>query len=172
MSKLYNIKNWTRQNLRAWMVENAETQSKMQAFRADQIFYWLYQQKVESFAEMLNISQEIRKMLEEHFWISSMKIVESQKSQDGSIKYRLLLEDGHTIECVFMPHTNHNTVCVSSQVGCGMGCDFCMTGTMGLVRNLKTAEIIDQILTVWGDLPDEQNLRNIVFMGMGEPFHN
>ena len=94
MSKLYNIKNWTRQNLWAWMVENAETQSKMQAFRADQIFYWLYQQKVESFAEMLNISQEIRKMLEEHFWISSMKIAESQKSQDGSIKYRLLLEDG------------------------------------------------------------------------------
>ncbi len=121
MSKLYNIKNWTRQNLWAWMVENAETQSKMQAFRADQIFYWLYQQKVESFAEMLNISQEIRKMLEEHFWISSMKIAESQKSQDGSIKYRLLLEDGYSIECVFMPHTNHNTVCVSSQVGCGMG---------------------------------------------------
>jgi len=172
MSKLYNIKNWTRQNLWAWMVENAETQSKIQPFRADQIFYWLYRQKVESFAEMLNISQEIRKMLEEHFWISSMKIAESQKSQDGSIKYRLLLEDGYSIECVFMPHTNHNTVCVSSQVGCGMGCDFCMTGTMGLVRNLKTAEIIDQILTVWGDLPDEQNLRNIVFMGMGEPFHN
>jgi 23S rRNA (adenine2503-C2)-methyltransferase len=172
MSKLYNIKNWTRQNLRAWMVENTETLSKMQALRADQVFYWLYRQKVESFAEMLNISQETKKMLEEHFWISSMKIAESQKSQDGSIKYRLLLEDGYSIECVFMPHTNHNTVCVSSQVGCGMGCDFCMTGTMGLVRNLKTAEIIDQILTVWGDLPDEQNLRNIVFMGMGEPFHN
>ena len=91
MSKLYNIKNWTRQNLRAWMVENVETQSKMQTFRADQVFYWLYQKKVESFAEMLNIGQETGKMLEEHFWISSMEIAESQKSQDGSIKYRLLL---------------------------------------------------------------------------------
>jgi len=93
-------------------------------------------------------------------------------SRDGSIKYRLLLEDGQSIESVFIPHTSHNTVCVSSQVGCGMGCDFCMTGTMGLVRNLKTSEIIDQVFAVYQDIPAEQKLRNIVFMGMGEPFHN
>ncbi len=172
MSKLYNIKNWTRQNLREWMDEQASEQRKVQAFRADQVFYWLYQQRVESFAEMLNLGKETRKLLEENFWISKLKKAEEHHSQDGSIKYRLLLEDGKSIESVFMPHTSHNTICVSSQVGCGMGCDFCMTGTMGLVRNLKTSEIIDQVLTVSEDLPEENKLRNIVFMGMGEPFHN
>ena len=172
MSKLYNIKNWTRQNLREWMDEKAKTQSKVQAFRADQVFYWLYQQKVGSFAEMLNLGKETRKLLEDNFWISNLQQAEKHHSKDGSIKYRLLLEDGQSIESVFMPHTNHNTVCVSSQVGCGMGCDFCMTGTMGLVRNLKTSEIIDQILAVSEDIAQEKKLRNIVFMGMGEPFHN
>ena len=172
MSKLYNIKNWTRQNLREWMAEKSIKHSKVQEFRADQIFYWLYQKKAESFSEMHNIGRETRKIMEENFWISSLEKAETQQSQDGSIKYRLLLDDGLSIESVFMPHTSHNTVCVSSQVGCGMGCDFCMTGTMGLVRNLKTAEIIDQVLTVWKDQPEGKNIRNIVFMGMGEPFHN
>mgnify|MGYP000038223311 CR=1 FL=1 len=172
MSKLYNIKNWTRHNLRAWMAEKSIKHSKVQEFRADQIFYWLYQKKAESFSEMHNIGWETRKIMEENFWISSLEKAETQQSQDGSIKYRLLLDDGLSIESVFMPHTSHNTVCVSSQVGCGMGCDFCMTGTMGLVRNLKTAEIIDQVLTVWNDQPEGKNIRNIVFMGMGEPFHN
>lgn len=172
MPKLYNIKNWTRQNLREWMDEKSKSVSKVQAFRADQVFYWLYQQRVESFAKMLNIGSETRKLLTEHFRISSLVKSDSLKSQDGSVKYRLQLEDNQSIEAVFMPHTSHNTVCVSSQVGCGMGCDFCMTGTMGLVRNLTTAEIIDQVLAVWQDLQEEQNLRNIVFMGMGEPFHN
>ena len=172
MPKLDNIKNWTRQNLREWMVEKAKTQSKVQAYRADQVFYWLYQQRVGSFSEMLNLGKETRKMLEENFWISSLKKAEEQHSRDGSIKYRLLLEDGKSIEAVFMPHTNHNTICVSSQVGCGMGCDFCMTSTMGLIRNLTTAEIIDQVLAVYHDIPAEQKLRNLVFMGMGEPFHN
>jgi len=172
MSKLYNIKNWTRQNLREWMAEKSIKHIKVQEFRADQIFYWLYQKKAESFSEMHNIGRETRKIMEENFWISSLEKAETQQSQDGSIKYRLLLDDGLSIESVFMPHTSHNTVCVSSQVGCGMGCDFCMTGTMGLVRNLKTAEIIDQVLTVWKDQPEGKNIRNIVFMGMGEPFHN
>ena len=172
MSKLYNIKNWTRHNLRAWMAEKSIKHSKVQEFRADQIFYWLYQKKAESFSEMHNIGRETRKIMEENFWISSLEKAETQQSQDGSIKYRLLLDDGLSIESVFMPHTSHNTVCVSSQVGCGMGCDFCMTGTMGLVRNLKTAEIIDQVLTVWKDQPEGENIRNIVFMGMGEPFNN
>ena len=91
MSKLYNIKNWTRQNLREWMYEKASSQRKVQAFRADQVFYWLYQQRVESFAEMLNLGKETRKLLEENFWISKLKKAEEHHSQDGSIKYRLLL---------------------------------------------------------------------------------
>ncbi|HIO62513.1 MAG TPA: 23S rRNA (adenine(2503)-C(2))-methyltransferase RlmN, partial [Deltaproteobacteria bacterium] len=88
MPKLYNIKNWTRNNLREWMDEKAKTQSKVQAFRADQIFYWLYQRRVESFAEMLNLGQETRKLLEDHFWISTLEKAEKQHSRDGSIKYR------------------------------------------------------------------------------------
>jgi len=172
MSKLHNIKNWTRQNLRRWMTEKSMKNFKVQEFRADQIFYWLYQKKATSFSEMQNIGRETRNIMEENFLISTLKKCEKQESQDGSIKYRLLLEDGLCIESVFMPHTSHNTVCVSSQVGCGMGCDFCMTGTMGFVRNLKTAEIIDQILTVWIDQPEGKKIQNIVFMGMGEPFHN
>ena len=120
MSKLYNIKNWTRQNLREWMAEKSIKHIKVQEFRADQVFYWLYQKKAESFSEMHNIGRETRKVMEENFWISSLEKVETQQSQDGSIKYRLLLDDGLSIESVFMPHTSHNTVCVSSQVGCGM----------------------------------------------------
>ena len=167
MSKLYNIKNWTRQNLREWMDEKAGSQAKVQAFRADQVFYWLYQQRVGSFAEMLNLGKETRKLLEENFWISKLKKADEQYSQDGSIKYRLLLEDGKSIESVFIPHTSHNTICVSSQVGCGMGCDFCMTGTMGLVRNLETSEIIDQVLTVSEDLPEEKKITEYRFHGNG-----
>ena len=164
MSKLYNIKNWTRRNLRAWMTEKSKKYSNLKDFRADQVFYWLYKQQVESFSEMHNIGLETRKIMEDNFWISSIKKAETQQSQDDSIKYRLLLDDGLSIESVFMPHTKHNTVCVSSQVGCGMGCDFCMTGKMGLMRNLKTAEIIDQVLTVRKDQPEGEKIRNIVFI--------
>ena len=83
---------------------------------------WLYQKKVKSFAEMKNIGKDTRILLEENFLISSIKKLETKYSEDGSIKYRLLLEDGHSIESVFMPHKTHNTLCVSTQVGCGMGC--------------------------------------------------
>ena len=86
MSKLYNIKNWTRHNLRAWMAEKSIKHSKVQEFRADQIFYWLYQKKAESFSEMHNIGLETRKIMEENFWISSLEKAETQQSQDCSIK--------------------------------------------------------------------------------------
>ena len=172
MVKLHNIKNLTRQDLREWMFKEKGKDSTIKSFRADQVFYWLYKNNVRSFAEMQNLGKETRKLLEENFWISSLKVAEQKKSKDGSIKYRLLLEDGKSIESVFIPHLRHNTVCISSQVGCAMGCDFCSTATMGLVRNLKTSEIIDQVLTVSEDISDKNKLRNIVFMGMGEPFHN
>ncbi len=172
MPELNNIKNFTRKELIEWINDKTKSFSKNHAFRANQIFLWLYQKKVNSFSEMKNIGDGIRKLLEENFWISSIKKIETKCSEDGSRKYRLLLEDGHSIESVFMPHKNHNTLCISTQVGCGMGCDFCMTGKMGLVRNLETYEIIDQVLTIHNELSEKQRLRNIVFMGMGEPFHN
>ena len=121
---------------------------------------------------MLNIGKGTRNLLKNHFFISSLKAAEKLKSSDGSIKYRILLDDGNSIESVFLPHNNHNTICVSSQAGCAMGCDFCMTAKMGLIRNLEPSEIINQIFTVVKELPEEKKIRNIVFMGMGEPFHN
>ncbi len=172
VSKLNNIKNWTRQNLRDWFKNYENSSSSIKSFRADQVFKWLYQKKAENFDQMLNIGKGTRNLLKDHFFISSLKAAETLKSSDGSIKYRILLDDGNSIESVFLPHKNHNTICVSSQAGCAMGCDFCMTAKMGLIRNLEPSEIINQIFTVVKELPEEKKIRNIVFMGMGEPFHN
>ena len=172
ISKRYNIKNWTRQNLREWFKKNEKNYSSLKSFRADQVFNWLYQKRAERFDQMQNIGQGTREMLEDHFYISSLKVADNLKSRDGSIKFRILLDDGNSIESVFLPHKNHNTICVSSQAGCAMGCDFCMTAKMGLIRNLDPSEIINQIFTVVKELPEEKKIRNIVFMGMGEPFHN
>jgi len=172
ISKRYNLKNWTRQNLSDWFKKNEKSSSSVKSFRADQVFNWLYQKRAESFDQMLNIGQGTRKLLEDHFYISSLKVADNLQSSDGSIKFRILLDDGNSIESVFLPHKNHNTICVSSQAGCAMGCDFCMTAKMGLIRNLDPSEIINQIFTVVKELPEEKKIRNIVFMGMGEPFHN
>jgi len=170
--KRYNIKNWTRQNLSDWFKKNENSSSSVKSFRADQVFNWLYQKRAENFDQMLNIGQGTRKLLEDHFYISSLKVADNLQSSDGSIKFRILLDDGNSIESVFLPHKNHNTICISSQAGCAMGCDFCMTAKMGLIRNLDPSEIINQIFTVLKELPEEKKIRNIVFMGMGEPFHN
>ena len=172
ISKYYNIKNWTRQNLRDWFKKNEISSRRVKSFRADQVFNWLYQKRAESFDQMLNIGLGTRKLLEDNFYISSLKVADNLQSSDGSIKFRILLDDGNSIESVFLPHKNHNTICVSSQAGCAMGCDFCMTAKMGLIRNLDPSEIINQIFTVVKEIPEEKKIRNIVFMGMGEPFHN
>ena len=172
VTKRNNIKNFTRQNLREWFKKNEKPQINTKPFRADQIFKWLYQKRVESFDKMLNIGQGTREILENHFYVCSLKVSNKFKSRDGSIKFQILLDDSNIIETVFLPHKNHNTICVSSQVGCAMGCDFCMTAKMGLIRNLNPSEIINQIFAVRKELPNAKNIRNIVFMGMGEPFHN
>ena len=166
------IRNWTRLELRQWLEKQSEQDSKIQPYRADQIFYWLYRRKVQDFSEMANIGKPTRNVLEKHFRIGNLKRDQVLRSRDGSLKYRLMLEDDKAVETVLMPHADHHTVCISSQVGCGMGCDFCMTGKMGLIRNLEVSEIVNQVLEAWQDLPEGANLRNIVFMGMGEPFHN
>ncbi len=172
MPKRQNIKNFTRKKLREWLEKKTKSYKKNQIFRADQIFFWLYKKRVKSFAEMKNLGKEMQEFFEENFFISSIKKLEAIFSEDGSIKFRFLLHDGQSIESVFMHHKTHNTICVSSQVGCGMGCDFCMTATMGLLRNLETSEIIDQVLNIFNELSEKYKLRNIVFMGMGEPLHN
>jgi 23S rRNA (adenine2503-C2)-methyltransferase len=161
------IQDVTRQELREWMVSQ-----DLPAYRADQVYTWLYQRRVAGFGEMANLGKPAKFALGAHFRIGRLEPAEALHSKDGSIKYRFVLEDGRSIESVLMEHADHHTVCVSSQVGCAMGCDFCQTAKMGLVRNLTPGEIVMQVLAARCDLPDGGNLRNIVFMGMGEPFHN
>ncbi|HJV67136.1 MAG TPA: 23S rRNA (adenine(2503)-C(2))-methyltransferase RlmN [Geomonas sp.] len=137
-------------------------------FRAKQIFKWLYQMDATSFAEMTNVSKDFRAQLEELAVISNLEPEAVEASGDGTRKYLFRLADGSAVESVLIPDEGRNTLCISSQVGCAMGCAFCLTGTFGLARNLTTAEIVNQVCAV----KREQPVSNIVFMGMGEPLAN
>lgn len=141
-------------------------------YRAGQIYRWMYHRNAETFAEMADLSKDLRHLLSRHFTISRFHPKRTQQSQDGSRKYLFRLNDGHHVESVLIPERDHWTLCISSQVGCPMGCRFCLTGTMGLVRNLKASEIINQVCTVKTALSSPAPLTNIVMMGMGEPLAN
>ena len=141
-------------------------------FRVDQVVRWLYGRGARSFEEMSNLGKEFRRKLSEKARISWLESREIQASADGTRKFQFVLEDGEAIESVLLPERDHWTLCLSTQVGCALGCKFCLTGQRGLVRNLTPAEIIDQILGVRAALPPEKRIRNLVFMGMGEPLLN
>lgn len=143
------------------------------AFRRDQILRWLWARRARTFSEMTDISKKTRQLLEESFAITPPMIQTVETSRDGSRKYLFLLKDGQNVESVLIPERDHYTLCISTQVGCALGCRFCMTGKGGLVRNLRKAEILDQVLGVLDELPeDAMRLTNIVLMGMGEPLAN
>ena len=144
----------------------------IEPYRAHQIFIWIYHYKYYDFDRMTNLSKSLRTLLKQYFYISLPQIQKATKSQDGSIKYLLELEDGLTIESVWMPKDQRKTLCVSTQIGCRLDCAFCMTGTMGLKRNLSSNEIIGQYLAVNEDLTEENQVTNVVLMGMGEPLDN
>lgn len=142
-------------------------------FRATQIFKWIYQQDARSFEEMTNISKELRRELSESAFISDLEVEAVEEGGDGTKKYLFKLDDGQAVESVLIPIEGRNTLCISSQVGCAMACEFCLTGTFKLTRNLTTAEIVNQIMAVRRDVRDSgEEIRNIVMMGMGEPLHN
>ena len=155
-------------------------------FRAKQIYSWVYHKRVDSFLDMKNLPAKMREELEEKYTIYSASIVSKQVSSDGSIKYLFKLHDGHTVEAVLllMRDTQYNedgsikhlpkyTVCVSSQVGCKVGCAFCLTAKGGFIRDLSAGEIVEQILQIYRDNEIDSNRRiNIVYMGMGEPLDN
>ncbi len=141
------------------------------AYRADQLFQWTYQKAAGSIDEMTNISKVFRKRLASRVSITYPKILERHVSSDGTEKLALGLRDGIAIECVMIPEDTHWTICVSSQAGCSMGCRFCHTATMGFLRNLEVNEIISQVLIPLREFP-ARKIRNIVFMGMGEPLLN
>lgn len=155
-------------------------------FRAKQIYEWIYKKGVKNFDEMLNLPKELRANLSENFYLDPVKCAKCEESIDGSKKYLFELKDGKTIESVLLPmkdevadengkisrHARY-TICVSSQVGCKMGCAFCLTAKGGFVRNLTAGEIVGQILyiKIANQIPYERRV-NVVYMGMGEPLDN
>lgn len=148
-------------------------------FRATQIYKWIWQHGITDFGEMTNIAKEARAELAEVAAAPDLELVSRQESADGTIKYLWRCTDGSEIESVMIPDEDRpdglkdrRTLCVSTQVGCAMACTFCLTGDMGLKRNLRPGEIASQPLQVQQDLGPDRRITNIVMMGMGEPLHN
>ena len=140
-------------------------------FRGGQLFEWLYRHGISSFDSMLNINKSFREHLNEHFILHTLTVENSLPSkEDKSVKILFRTRDDHFIETVSMVENNRHTVCLSSQAGCVLDCHFCATGELGLKRNLSTGEIVDQLIYVRENT--DQPITNVVFMGMGEPFHN
>lgn len=143
------------------------------SYRAAQVFQWIYRQKVDSVANMSNLGRDLKDTIESNFTFALPQIHTRLISKDGTRKYIFQVDKGDLVESVMIKQPNRMTLCVSSQVGCALGCKFCQTGTMGLKRHLGTHEIIGQVMAV---IKDAQNFNdmftNIVFMGMGEPLHN
>ena len=159
-----NIYDYTINQLEDYFIKMGEKK-----FKATQIFEWLYQKRITSFDEMSNIKKDVIDKLKKDFYINNLKILTKQVDTDVC-KYLFKLEDNNEIEAVLMKHDYGNSLCVSSQVGCNMGCTFCESGRLKKVRNLKTYEMVLQLLQVEQDL----NLRisHLVLMGIGEPFDN
>jgi len=144
------------------------------SFRGRQILAWIYRPGITGFAQMTDLAKSFRAALTQSACMSRFDDAMVERSRDGAVKFAFRLEDGNLIESVLIPEEDRNTLCVSSQVGCAMGCGFCLTGTMGFTRNLTTAEIVNQVCAVrdWALAHDQGPLTNIVFMGMGEPLAN
>ncbi|UCG81021.1 MAG: 23S rRNA (adenine(2503)-C(2))-methyltransferase RlmN, partial [Desulfobacterales bacterium] len=162
-----DVKNFTEASLVKWL-----GQHDIAAYRAGQILRWVYHRGAYSFSEMTDLSKDLRRFLSETMAITQLETKQVQTSTDGSRKYLFRLQDGQHVESVLIPEPGHWTLCVSTQVGCGMGCKFCLTGRGGLVRNLEPSEIVNQICAVREDLQGPNPLTNIVLMGMGEPLAN
>jgi len=141
-------------------------------YRARQIMKWIYRFGVSSFDDMTNLSKVFREEIKELARITSLPIEEIHESKDGTKKALFRLEDGNFIESVLIREKNHWTQCVSTQVGCAMGCKFCLTGRYGFKRNLTPAEIIGQLRALIFNTPEGKNIKSIVMMGMGEPLAN
>ena len=153
-------------------IEQALHDLGAEGYRARQIFQWVYQRGVTDFDAMTDLSQPLRQTLAAHFRISTPAVSRRDQSADGTEKFLLALGDGRRVESVFIPDTPAQTFCVSTQVGCAMGCAFCLTATMGLVRNLTPGEIVGQVRVLAGAVDLGGKGFNIVLMGMGEPLHN
>jgi len=166
MAKI-DLKGLSADELEAW----AEAQG-LGAYRGRQIRHWVLTRFVQSFDDMGNLPKALRTLLKEKTHISPLREIKAVQSEDGTQKYLHQLRDGHTIETVLIPERDHQTLCISSQVGCAMNCSFCATGKQGFIRNLRPGEIIEQVILAKRSLKDPDRLKNIVLMGMGEPLAN
>ncbi len=159
-----NIYNLTREKLEEYFVNHGSKK-----FHADQLFSWLYEKRISSVLEITDIKKEMLEQLSKDFSFSKLRLITVEKDVDVC-KYLFELEDGEHIEAVLMKHDYGNSVCVSSQVGCNMGCKFCESGRRKKVRNLETYEMVTQILMIEEDLGER--ISHVVVMGIGEPFDN
>ena len=153
-------------------MENIAASLGESTFRGRQLYVQLYRRKQFNFEQMTDLAKIFRKKLSESYEIRLPEIADRRVSSDGTIKYLFRLRDGEAIESVYIPEEGRDTLCISSQVGCRVGCGFCMTAQMGFRRNLGAGEIIGQVLAVINDGALEEKGFNVVFMGMGEPLHN
>ncbi|RSK26979.1 23S rRNA (adenine(2503)-C(2))-methyltransferase RlmN [Bacillus sp. HMF5848] len=156
------------EELEDWLLQIDEKK-----FRATQIFEWLYKKRVDSFEDMTNLSKGLRDHLANAYSITTLTTAVKQTSSDGTIKFLFELKDGYTIETVLMRHNYGNSVCVTTQVGCRIGCTFCASTLGGLKRNLSAGEIVAQVVKVQKELDNfDERVSHIVIMGIGEPFDN
>src|SRR5215813_7138666 len=166
MAELH-IKDHSIARLRERLAEAGE-----RPYRADQIAAWLYRRGVEDPERMTDLGAELRARLAREWQLSALDVERVDRSVDGTCKAALLARDGARIESVLIPEDDRTTLCVSTQVGCAMACEFCATGFMGFTRNLRAAEIVDQVCRMRALAPPDRPISNVVFMGMGEPLLN
>jgi 23S rRNA (adenine2503-C2)-methyltransferase len=162
-----NIKDLSHEDLTQWLARY-----KQPPYRANQVRTWLFQKGATSFSHMTSLSIALRSLLEQHFSINCLQLQHKSHAQDDTDKFLFALQDGAAIETVLISDAHRLTLCLSTQVGCGFGCSFCATAQMGLKRNLRSCEIIDQILEVQRTIQNGRQITNLVFMGMGEPLAN
>ncbi|MFA9557406.1 23S rRNA (adenine(2503)-C(2))-methyltransferase RlmN [Evansella sp. AB-rgal1] len=168
LEKKPSLYSLTFDELASWLKEKKEP-----AFRAKQLYDWLYIKRVTSFDEMTNLSKDFRSLLANEYSLTTLKTVTEQVSKDGTIKFLFELQDGYSIETVVMRHNYGNSVCVTTQVGCRLGCTFCASTLGGLKRNLEAGEIVAQVLKAQQFLDEkEERVDSVVIMGIGEPFDN
>lgn len=163
-----SIYNYSRDALEQYFINN-----KLQKFRATQVFEAIYRQKNKSFESINNINKDVKSLLSKDFVFNNIREVKRQESNDGTVKFLFELEDENLIETVLMVHPYGYSVCVTSQVGCNMGCSFCASGVLKKIRNLETSEMVLQVLMVDNYLNKiEKKVSHVVIMGIGEPFDN
>jgi len=162
-----NIKELSFNELSAYLI-----QRRQPAFRVNQIRRWLFEKCATEFGEMSNLSRPLRDELAENYSIGRLRILRRAESRDGTVKFLFGLGDGANIESVLIPEARRLTLCISTQAGCGFGCAFCATATLGLTRNLTAGEIVEQVLEASRAIPGQRRITHIVLMGMGEPLAN